>query len=640
MDDIELDNERHRREEQQRRAKRQKNRAKSKSGHQSERERNRREHAQKILSAQKKKLPLSHSTSLALPHHEVIDGGSSIFQSLFHERAKGFFIDLRFRNAPPRPPVGPTFVGLGLEWELTNEWTKYKARNAVENQYTWKLHPEPLPEPLHPELGGKAREALVYAKRISGEDAKVAFGVPLVMSAMDYEDCYSDPAKNVSKVTGNDVDDGTTLQSYITAIHPDDDALISWEGPTGDTAAEQLQQKQDRVRAAARLAIAQGYGVLPLKMPNNTASKGELNNNNGSGTAFRLKKHHLKSRILDEKTPNFMKKTTYLTNDATSVHRFTSLAHTQVQRAKDVDRALAESKTKYNEMDVIERGFNEANSWETLCVGSRDPLSSVCNKKRRIHCSKINVTPLWDFPLLPDVSKWGHTYTHVVIDNPPKNVYGSGTTYTSSTALKNQGGRDNFAALTLSDAIIGDVSKQSQKARMSCTVWVPKSHLPLHGGNKLMSSEVPTIQNNTGGIYTALQQYDLDVVPLRDSSVPPAHYIWVVDPTKEYAGYYSIGSRVQLSTGRPVLTGNKAHGAGTARDKIIVSRATMEEEDKRSMEMRMSEVDLDLAEKYGLIGEIGVDDGRNTEKGKLLRNKDSFDGKNYAEFDEVDVDAF
>ena len=150
MDDVELDNERHRREEQERRAKRNRNReTKSKSGHVSEKERKRREHAQRILGAQRKKHPSLQP--------EI---RSSIFQSLFQERAEGFLIDLRFRNAPPRPPVGPTFVGLGLEGELTNKWTKYKARNAVETQYTWKLHPKRL-------------------------------GVQLAVSGMDYENCYT-----------------------------------------------------------------------------------------------------------------------------------------------------------------------------------------------------------------------------------------------------------------------------------------------------------------------------------------------------------------------------------------------------------------------------------------------------------------
>ena len=100
-----------------------------------------------------------------------------------------------------------------------------------------------------------------------------------------------------------------------------------------------MQQRQDRRRSAARLALAQGHGTLSAtaaRAPRAPSAPG----GGGSGSAFRLKKHHLQSRVLDEKTPFMMKKTTYLTNDATSVHQFKSLADEKSQRAKDVDRAL------------------------------------------------------------------------------------------------------------------------------------------------------------------------------------------------------------------------------------------------------------------------------------------------------------
>jgi hypothetical protein len=188
-------------------------------------------------------------------------------------------IDLKFRNAPPSPPVGPAFVGLGLEGELTDKWTKYKPRNAVERQYVWKLHVE------------------------------ANLGVPLAVSAMDWEGCYTDPdIKDDSKDDNKDNDAKGAIKSSP-PLHPDEDALINWKGSLGDTA----QQRWDRARAAARLALAQGYGT-PLLL--NAA----LTPIAAFTTAFKLKKkHHLQSRILDEKTPNFMKKTTY--NDATSVQR-------------------------------------------------------------------------------------------------------------------------------------------------------------------------------------------------------------------------------------------------------------------------------------------------------------------------------
>ena len=46
---------------------------------------------------------------------------SSAFQELFAQRARGFQIDFRFRNAPPRPPVGPCFVGNSLDTVLLEQ---------------------------------------------------------------------------------------------------------------------------------------------------------------------------------------------------------------------------------------------------------------------------------------------------------------------------------------------------------------------------------------------------------------------------------------------------------------------------------------------------------------------------------------
>eukprot|EP00571_Detonula_confervacea_P006795 CAMPEP_0172315734 /NCGR_PEP_ID=MMETSP1058-20130122/26109_1 /TAXON_ID=83371 /ORGANISM="Detonula confervacea, Strain CCMP 353" /LENGTH=613 /DNA_ID=CAMNT_0013029885 /DNA_START=27 /DNA_END=1868 /DNA_ORIENTATION=+ len=612
IDDVELDNERHRREEQERRAKRQKNReTKSKSGHQSEKERKRREHVQRILGAQKKKPPTHASSSAPSQPVSISGGGSSIFQSLFHERAEGFFIDLRFRNAPPRPPVGPTFVGLGLGGELTNKWAKYKARNAVENQYTWKLHPE--------------RD----------------LGVPLAVSAMDYEGCYTDRGNKDNekgeKVLGGDANKNSKSPYHcIPALLPEDEALINWKGSIGDTAAEQLQQKQDMVRAAARLAIAQGYGAMPMKMPNNTPSSAPTGGgNNSNGSVFRLKKHHLQSRILDEKTPNFMKKTTYLTNDATSVHRFTSLAHTQVQRAKDVDQALAETKTKYSEMDMIERGFREANCWKILHIG----IKNTIGENRRIHPSQKDVHPMWDLPLLPDVPTWGHTYTHVVLDNPPKNISSNLMTPAKNTAKDLKQVEWNlFTAKQLHKAVVADVTKQTQNARMACTVWVPKSRESKKVLPEFESTEPATKKLKKGQMYLALQQYDLDVVPLRDPSVPPVHYVWMVDSSKKYVGYHCVGSRVQLSTGRPIVASGTHYGANTAEmatDTSYILHRSMEADEKKNLEIRMAEVDVDLAEKYGLVDANGLEEDENDENvgwgHKPIPESDS---------DEIEADAF
>ena len=541
MDPVELDNERHRREEQERRAKRHKHKEnKSKTGKKSEQERKRREHAQRILGAQKKK-PVAPSTK-----DQGVEGGSSVFQSLFQERAEGFFIDLQFRNAPPRPPVGPTFVGLGLEGELNNKWTKYKARNAVENQYTWKLHAE--------------RDV----------------GVPMAVSAMDFDMCYTDPAKKVdeSGKVGGKKDTPSLKASATPALHPEDESLINWSKGLGDTVSEQLQQRRDGSRAAARLALSQGHGAMPSRASNSSHNIASTSGGSGSmGGGVRLKKHHLKSRILEENIPFFMKKTTYLTNSATSVHQFKSLAYTKAQIAKDVDDAVEESK-KYSEAEMIESGFDEANDMADT---------------QRVHPSKKDVTPVFDFPLLPDGETWENTYTHVVLDNPPKDVIKN---------KKNGGGKDIQNAKHLQEAIVADVSKDNQNSRMACTVWAP---------------------GREESMYEALQQYDLDVVPLRDRSEPPIQYVWMVDPTRKYAGYHSVGSRVQLSTGRPVVL-VKAHelstvASGLASDKSVVLRGSYEEVKEAKLDKKRAETSSDEPEKTDPSTEKNLDPGSGSDEG-------------------------
>eukprot|EP00986_Skeletonema_menzelii_P009533 scaffold4365_cov147-Skeletonema_menzelii.AAC.1 len=475
MDAIELDNERHKREEQERRAKRKAHRsAKSKSESQTEKERKRKEHAARILGQQQQqqpssssgKKPSSRSSSKKSPSKkqqpQSTTANSSIFQSLFHQRAQGFLIDFHFRNAPPRPPVGPCFVGLGLEGELTDKWTKYKARNAVEKQYVWKLH--------------------------SGNEL---YSVPLAVSAMDYEGCYVDPERGGEKQQqGEDImmeeedllgDNLSGVQQQqkkkaahvIPPLHPDDEALINWKGSMGDTAAEQLQQKRDRARAAARLAIAQGYGSLSAAQALATTPRGGGANAAASASAASG----------NGGTPaKSGSKTTYLTNTATSVHQFTSLAHTQEQRAKEVDRALAETSERYKKEDRIEMGFREANSWDVQQVlpggetdTNVDAAADKNKKKRRVHPSKKGVYPVWDLPLLPDVPTWGHTYAHVVLDHPPKSIPKNAAT---ATPTKKKGGKESgnhniVSAQQLQQAIVADVSKQTQNSRMACTVWVP-----------------------------------------------------------------------------------------------------------------------------------------------------------------------
>ena len=276
-------------------------------------------------------------------------------------------IELNFRNAPPRPPVGPCFVGLGLDGELNDKWTKYKSDNAVEANYAWKLHAEP------------------------------DLGVPLAPSAMDYEGCYFDPLK-AKKQKKNDAyddlfDDMDEEKEDETAIapaplHPDDDALINWKGHSGDTAAEELQRLRDKARAEARLGV-KGKSSTSLLSPKQIA--------------ISKRTKDFKSRVLDEQNPFFMKKTTYLANDHNhKVHDFKSLAQTKAENEKKITQKLS-SKTGSDKI-LIEQSFVAANT-NTI--------------DRRKHPNKDNVFAEYEIPLLPDSETWGHNFIHVVLDSLP-----------------------------------------------------------------------------------------------------------------------------------------------------------------------------------------------------------------------------
>ena len=522
---------------------------------------------------------------------------------------------------------------------------------------------------------------------------------PLAISAMDYEGCYVDPERAASasassgtmNVDGEDgIDEGGMMMDddnnptkrqksssshVIPPLHPDDEAIINWKGSYGDTSAEQLQQKRDRARAAARLAIAQGYGSLSAAAMATPSSrlggKKSLSASGGTTTGSTVmklkKKHHLQSRILDEKTPNFMKKTTYLTNDATSVHRFTSLASTQEKRAREVDKALAETSLRYKREDVIERGFVEANSWDVMMVNNNNGGGGQVEtgerrkkKKRRVHPSKKGVYPVWDLPLLPDVPTWGHTYAHVVLDHPPKSVGTAPASGASATPSKN---KNLVTARQLQKAIVADVSKQTQNSRMACTVWVPdtdnstsstKNGAENEKKEGEENEETTKNANKTGGekgeTYQAVQRYDLDVLPLRDPSGPQVHYVWMVDPSKKYVGYHPVGSRVQLSTGRPIIqaggNNNKTqrHGGGGEDEKVvtnesIIFRRAIEVDERKEMEKRMAEVDVDMAEKYGLVEDDHLVEGGGDKKegGDGLVGKNNVDDGDDAE---MEKDAF
>jgi RNA polymerase II-associated factor 1 len=235
--------------------------------------RKRKEHQQKVLE----KLGQTPSKKPKLPDEKPTSG--SKFQELFTQRAQGFQIDFRFRNAPPRPPVGPCFVGNSIELVLADLAKTYKPNNAVEALHTWRLHVEP------------------------------DLGVPLAPSAMDMKS-YVKPDETI-----------------IPNLHPDDEALLNWKGSMGDTAAERRKRKHEQARAAARLAAS---GRAPMLLP----ATSRATTTTGSGN-----KKKAFSRVLQEDMQTWMKKTTYLSNDySRKVHDFKSLAQTKSELAEELEK--------------------------------------------------------------------------------------------------------------------------------------------------------------------------------------------------------------------------------------------------------------------------------------------------------------
>lgn len=224
--------------------------------------------------------------------------------------------------------------------------------NAVEANYSWKLHAEP------------------------------DLGVPLAPSAMDFEGCYVDPSKQNKKGMDEGYDDDlfgdetdkVDENKGPTPLHPDDAALIDWKGYKGDSAAEELQMKRDLARAEARM-----QGVNGGKISFGATSK----------QGFEVKRSKkFQSRVLDEQIPNFMKKTTYLANDQTqSVHAFKSLAQVKAQTDEDITKKLKENADLLSNKERIEKSFDAVNKSTTT---------------KRKHPTKKDVDAVFEIPLLPD----------------------------------------------------------------------------------------------------------------------------------------------------------------------------------------------------------------------------------------------
>ena len=297
-----------------------------------------------------------HAHKRAKTKDSIVASNKSAFQELFTQRASGFQIDFRFRNAPPRPPVGPTFVGHSLHQVLQEQCKQYKPLNSVEVNYTWKLH------------------------------AEADLGVPLAPSAMDPKS-YTTTTK-------------ATSLSDQPMLHPDDAALLDWKGSMGDTAADNLQRRREQTRAAARLALSGQRGLAAATAAVLNAAKNQPSRGRGGATAASTKKAF--SRVLKEDLQTWMKKTTYLSNDySRKVHDFKSLAQTKQELEEEL-------KTKQQEITKRRSAQAIAQSFEFNLSSLQHP-----NPKNK------HLKPKAVYEVLPNVEHWGRPFTQVVIDKKP-----------------------------------------------------------------------------------------------------------------------------------------------------------------------------------------------------------------------------
>jgi len=331
-----------------------------------EQERRRREHTKRILAKQggtSKKVGSGKSSSHHKSSKSVLDKtSSSEFQKLFEKRAEGFVIDLKFRNAPPRPPVGPFFVGCGFEDEMERRWTQYRPNNSIELNHSLQLHDERS-----------------------------------LITTCAFLPCMLDEGEYYPKTAVKKGKDGSGAEADLEPAMLDeaDEKLLNWTGSLGDTAADELKKRRELAHYRANGLLGAGQGSATPKSKLNM--KIELAN----------KSKNKGSRVLAEKHQRWMKKTTYLTNDQSkSVHQFKSQADYKKQSKEEIELQLRALKEKVGDKQFIEKSFDAVNK----------------GPRPRGHPTKRGVTVVSDVPIFPDIFTWGLSYSNVVIDNLPQGI--------------------------------------------------------------------------------------------------------------------------------------------------------------------------------------------------------------------------
>jgi hypothetical protein len=213
------------------------------------------------------------------------------------------------------------------------------------------------------------------------------------------------------------------------------------------------------------------------------------------------------------------------------VHRFKSLADTKKESAEAVEKKIEELAKARLDPSSIDESFESAKIGTILKHPSNEDVTMVC-----------------DYPLLPDISTWGHNFTHVIMDSTPKPLH------------ENTPSPDE---VQLSHSYIVDVIK-TENSGMTSKFLVPSGK----------EEE-----------YSVAQEYGLDVQPTKEEGQRQVAFLISIDENSGIASYHPILSRVKLSSGRP-LSGH-----------MTIKRHPFKHEDLVEFEKSTAEVDLDLAEK-------------------------------------------
>jgi hypothetical protein len=123
------------------------------------------------------------------------------------------------------------------------------------------------------------------------------------------------------------------------------------------------------------------------------------------------------------------------------------------------------------------------------------------------------------------------------------------------------------------ESFVANVRQEEASARMSCELFV----LSKHQGDGEEG-------NTKATAYHAIQQYDLDVVPLKEEDAPHINFCIWVDPASKLAMYVPMSSRVQLSNGKP---------CNVEQYKMYVDRRQLNEDDKAEIQERLTELEPD-----------------------------------------------